>query len=83
MDIAPDVPRLLVGDALRLSQVLLNLGYQVSGSDLSQNAATRRLLVVSLLGQAWALLVDEIAGLRVVEETSIRPAPCSCSSRRR
>jgi len=42
------------------------------GEDLS---AGRRLLVVSLLGQTWVLAVDEIAGLRLVPETGIRPAP--------
>jgi len=34
-----------------------------------------RLLVVSLLGQGWVLTVDEIAGLRLVPESDVRPAP--------
>lgn len=37
--------------------------------------APERLLVVSLLGENWVLAVDEIAGLRRVPETGVRPLP--------
>ncbi len=37
-----------------IAEVLLNLGYQVSGSDLAENAATRRLARAGRDGRASA-----------------------------
>lgn len=56
-----------------IAEVLLNLGYQVSGSDLSQNAATRRL--ATLGGRIrFEHAADNIAGAdAVVVSTAVRP----------
>ncbi|MFM7144170.1 MAG: chemotaxis protein CheW [Alphaproteobacteria bacterium] len=48
--------------------------FDVPEADATSNPAGR-LLVVALRGEPWVLLADEIAGLRVVEESAIRPAP--------
>lgn len=48
--------------------------FDVPGREARPDERTR-LLVVTLLGEPWVLLTDEIAGLRRVEESAIRPAP--------
>jgi UDP-N-acetylmuramate--alanine ligase len=55
-----------------IAEVLLNLGYQVSGSDLAENAATRRLAALGA-GICFEHAPDNIAGAdAVVVSTAVR-----------